>query len=275
MAHLGKMVAIAAAGTFCIATFPHVIPETFKKALEMENTPAPQELETHVCKIAAAMHLPYPERVKVFITPCFSCMSGGTTLLPRGATLGLSRTLLFDSEEDVRNSGITLNDKLVDWDSDAGTTLQHCLLQSTNHINFCIAHELAHVKQSDFIYYSLLPPAIITVSYFLLIVATPLLPVHLTRVALPAVFGLGMILYLQVQTMLNFYIEHRADRVAAETHRSFAEGGVEMMTKGIQLNSILNTELGTSRWPFGIGSSHPTFSERLCRLQELMKKHST
>ena len=38
---------------------------------------------------------------------------------------------------------------------------------------------------------------------------------------------------------IDFYIEHRADRVAAETHRSFAEGGVEMMTKGIQLNSIL------------------------------------
>ena len=29
--HLGKMVALAAAGTFCIATFPHAVPETFKK----------------------------------------------------------------------------------------------------------------------------------------------------------------------------------------------------------------------------------------------------
>ena len=36
-----------------------------------------------------------------------------------------------------------------------------------------LAHELAHVKSSDFIYYSLLPPAIITVSYFLLMAATP------------------------------------------------------------------------------------------------------
>lgn len=103
-------------------------------------------------------------------------------MLPRGATLGLSRcdevtrllfeislpsfrTLLFDSEEDVRNSGITLNgkmyepsgkldttfvamtDKLVDWDSDAGTTLQHCLLQSTNHINFCIGKLTLLVKR--------------------------------------------------------------------------------------------------------------------------------
>ena len=36
-----------------------------------------------------------------------------------------------------------------------------------------LAHELAHVKSSDFIYYSLLPPAIVTVSYFLLMAATP------------------------------------------------------------------------------------------------------
>lgn len=88
---------------------------------------------------------------------------------------------------------------------------------------FHSAHELAHVKSSDFIYYSLLPPAIIVVSYFLLVGATPckwpsfnligpftcvctVLPAHLTRVALPAVFGLGMILYLQVQTTLSWLI---------------------------------------------------------------------
>ena len=45
----------------------------------------------------------------------------------------------------------------------------------------------------------------------------------------------GLVLFVCV----DFYIEHKADRIAAETHRSFAEGGVEMMTKGIQLNSIL------------------------------------
>ena len=37
--------------------------------------------------------------------------------------------------------------KLVNWDSDTGELLQYCLLQSTNHINFCIGSGHSSYKE--------------------------------------------------------------------------------------------------------------------------------
>jgi len=37
----------------------------------------------------------------------------------------------------------------------------------------------------------------------------------------------------------DYFLEHKADRIAAQVNRRFADGGIEMMKKGMQLNSIL------------------------------------
>jgi len=47
----------------------------------------------------------------------------------------------------VMDSFTAMIGKLVDWDSNTGAILQQCLLQSTNHINFCIGDW--HLLQRD------------------------------------------------------------------------------------------------------------------------------
>ncbi|XP_065909447.1 transmembrane protein 177-like [Dysidea avara] len=267
---LGRTVGIAVTGVFCISAIPHVIPGTFKRLFRTKDTPVPPELVDHVHEIARAMHIQNPDRIKVFTTTHFSCFNGGATWLPGGAFIGLSRTLLYSSEEDIKTSGITLYGKPIDWDSKDGATLQRCFLQSQNQIDFCIAHELAHIKSSDFVMSTLLLPGTVLTSYAVLRLVSPYLSAKQSKLAAPVAFGVGMLIYLQLQTSLNYFIEHKADRIAAQIDRRFVDGGIEMMRKGMQLNSILKTELGRSKMPFGLGSSHPRFSARLRRLQKLV-----
>ena len=54
---------------------------------------------------------------------------------------------MYEPSGKLDTTFVAMTDKLVDWDSDAGTTLQHCLLQSTNHINFCIGKLTLLVKR--------------------------------------------------------------------------------------------------------------------------------
>ena len=73
----------------------------------------PQELQLHVEKIAEAMHVAKPHRIKVFINKGLSSVSAGNTLLPGGAVIGLSRLVLLKDEIELQNSGISLNGKSI------------------------------------------------------------------------------------------------------------------------------------------------------------------
>lgn len=48
--------------------------------------------------------LPQSEKISVFLTKGLTGMTFGSTWLPQGAAIGLPRTVLFQSPEDIRNS---------------------------------------------------------------------------------------------------------------------------------------------------------------------------
>jgi hypothetical protein len=134
--------------------------------LEAKHISVPDGLEAHVHKIAFAMGVKNPHKINVFINNGLRNVSGGSTLLPYGAVVGISRAALFKSESDVFNAGLQWNGKPIDGNIVRGEyQLSELIIPTTQQINFAIAHELVHVKHLDFIPQSLLPPSLIIVFY--------------------------------------------------------------------------------------------------------------
>jgi hypothetical protein len=63
-------------------------------------------------------------------------------MLPNGATIGLPRTFLFESPQDVMDSGVRLQGNAIDWNSQSGEAIKDILVPSGDHMNFVIGkHE--------------------------------------------------------------------------------------------------------------------------------------
>lgn len=91
----------------------------------------------------------------------FVCVSGVCVRLV------CCRVVLFRNEDDVQNSGITLNGKPVDWSSPEGRALIRLLIPSAAMINFRIAHEVAHLKKWDAWWDVPLTPLFLVIGYHL------------------------------------------------------------------------------------------------------------
>lgn len=259
---------------FCFSCYPHVVPEWLAKSSAHPGIHVPQELQLHVEKIAEAMHVAKPHRIKVFINKGLSSVSAGNTLLPGGAVIGLSRLVLLKDEIELQNSGISLNGDLVDWNSIDGNTLAKLLIPSTNQINFSIAHELAHIQHLDFLTRSTLAPlALITLYHTACILPQFLYPANPTAL-IPMVFAVGLLFYTQIHYAICHWQEHRADHRAALCRKSYAEGGVQMMKNRITLDRL--TKYSKKNSSTGLGQAfqtHPSFHHRLEKLEELYFKH--
>ena len=75
------------------------------------------------------------------------------------------RTVLFQDPADVFESGMAIGGKPVDWYSSTGKKLAKLMIPTTQMINFCIAHEVGHLKHFDFLPSILLPPCVLVVGY--------------------------------------------------------------------------------------------------------------
>lgn len=75
------------------------------------------------------------------------------------------RTVLFRSPKDVHKCDIAVKGEPVDWESEEGEQLLKILPPSAKLINFRIAHEVAHLKSNDFVYHTLLSPAVLVCGY--------------------------------------------------------------------------------------------------------------
>lgn len=91
-----------------------------------------------------------------------------------------ARVVLFRGEEDVKQSAALLWGQPVVWDSLEGQTLLKLLPQSANVINFRIAHEVAHLAKHDWVWSSVLAPAMLVMGYYITVFLCKSKPVWLS-----------------------------------------------------------------------------------------------
>ena len=75
------------------------------------------------------------------------------------------RTVLFRDEQDVAQCDIAVRGEPVEWESEEGQLLLKLLPPSAKLINFRIAHEVAHLKSFDFLYFTVLSPIVLVCGY--------------------------------------------------------------------------------------------------------------
>eukprot|EP00731_Ephydatia_muelleri_P003793 Em0001g3793a len=268
--NMRKVVYLAAGAMAALNCVPHAFPAVIRKSYESPDAKAPEELTTHVRRIARAMHVRNPDRIEVFISRGFSSVSGGCALWPNGAVIGVPRTFLFRNRSDVERSGLRLQNEDIDWNSDIGQKLAHLLVPSAQEMNFRIAHELAHVELLDPLVKVPLASTALVASYHLALVALRFLP-RLANTGFPLMFGAGLFVYLQLSSALGRWMEFRADRRAALCKKSYTEGGIDFMRKSIELESVLqpSTQISISQLISSL-SHHPDHQERLDKLEKLL-----
>ncbi|XP_064400350.1 transmembrane protein 177-like [Halichondria panicea] len=267
-----RLVYWCAGGLLCVNFVPHALPSIIRWSSEADRIEAPIELVAHVRKIAASMGLSNTERVQVFVNRGFSSLCGGSTALPMGAVIGLPRTVLFRSPKDVHKCDIAVKGEPVDWESEEGEQLLKILPPSAKLINFRIAHEVAHLKSNDFVYHTLLSPAVLVCGYhFALFLSKSMFPGRIVA-AFPLLFSLALVAQVQISSTIHHWQEYRADKMAAVCRRSYAEGGAELMRRGMQLESILReppSRYSLERFTASF-KSHPSYRDRLERLNDLL-----
>jgi Zn-dependent protease with chaperone function len=129
----------------------------------------------------------------------------------------------------------------------------------TNVLCSSLAHEVAHIKKKDFLLISSLSPVTLLVSYYTARVLPKALFPRYTTPAVPAVFVVCILIYFHVQSSLGRWLEFRADRVAAQSHPRYREGGIEYMKKNILLQSYLEPMGKNPSTMNPLTSKHPTF----------------
>jgi Zn-dependent protease with chaperone function len=196
-------------------------------------------------------------------------VSGGSTLLPYGAVVGISRAALFKSESDVFNAGLQWNGKPIDGNIVRGEyQLSELIIPTTQQINFAIAHELVHVKHLDFIPQSLLPPSLIIVFYQLGRALKSYFPMRNTIVLVPAVLMFS-VLMMNVPSVLCHWQEYRADREAALCGVTYTEGGIITMKKRMLLDHWLGNKPKSFLFD---NEAYPPLEKRLDQLKDIYNK---
>lgn len=257
-----------------LTTVQHLFPSTIQQESEFK-THVPPELQERVEAIAASMHLGMPHRIKVYINKGLSSNSAGNSIFPYGAIVGLSKTVLCRTTNDIEELGLKLCGKDVDWTSKDSQLIADLLLPTTEQVDFAIAHELSHIQHLDF-----LPRAFLAaVSPIIVYHATSILPQFLSikspMALLPFTIGGVYVIYNNIYYSLCHWQEHRADNRAGLCGRRYSEGGITFAQKRIELEKRLraldDTSLRSKSFPTGF-TSHPSFQDRLQRLTDLHRK---
>ena len=281
-------VGIATGGLFALKAAPHLFPQELcqrpmQLKLNSEPFPVPERCKHQFQQVAAEMGITNAEEnVSLFVCAGFSPLSAGATWLPNGAVIGLPRSLLFEREVDVINSGAVFKNRSINWNTKLGHSLRESLVNTDNDIAFILGHELGHLKSVDFKHEAVLAPTWLYATYKLADSTKSLLPrtPKLLDVILKGgICLLGYTSYWKLSRLLHCQQEFKADKVAAECSLRIANGGVSSMLKRLKLNSVLRVLHGTKGkrlyskdGELTRNSSHPRLHERMRRLEQIVDK---
>lgn len=244
----------------------------------------PNRCREQFVEVAKKFGLKNPDKVSLFVNRRLYGGSAGSNLLPCGAVLALPRWYLYQTPEEVKNSGIQLPDGMS-WESEVGRSVTQNFLASNDMIAFTIGHELAHIDQQlQFkLFYTCAPPLWLYVTYRVASATRRLFKLHIVLDVLLklGIFGLNYHAYKFVNQEVTYLAEFHADEISAKCDPQMAKGGVDFFTMALKQNLIqrkllgdkgkeIFTEEGNDLRKSYVLSGHPQLTERLDRVKAIL-----
>lgn len=274
-------------GTAAVIAFhsvPHFFPQMSKNAFGMRNQPdLPEAFKKIYKETCLKIGIKNPNEGEIFINSGFTTISAGSFDLPNKAIIGLPRSFLIDSPEKLRDTKVTFDDNLIDWNSKAGKSLEKALVVNNDHVAFAIAHELAHIKNYDFVYRCLLPAAWFYGTCRSIIWLVPKARNTPTRgfKALLAILlgGCSAYIYFEVIKIMKKRFEVQADEKAAKLGLQYCNGGISYLKSKLRVNRVIRHMTGvrgvqryTSEGDDLHNESHPLLTDRIKLLEKTKKE---
>lgn len=267
-----------AGGLALVHTVPNIYPSLVVNYYGFNNVEIPPKIEDSYQVVAKNMDLYKRHKVKLFINNGSSSVSAGTTLLPGGAVIGVSRLFLYSNVTELSESGLTFEGKKINMTSKAGQKLSQSLLFDDDELKFILAHEISHLKHLDFLTNCFLPPCWFYFTYRAILVLSNYSPANLVAKLLLQ-FSLSILSYWFFNhKMSDFHHkqEFSADKNAALVDVSYVKGGMSLMLKRMQLNQALRAlhgDVGKEFFSYEGNDlrdfEHPKLTERLRKLEEI------
>lgn len=265
--------------------FPQILKEFY--GLRDENggfVEVPDRCHEQFAEVAVKFGLKNADKVSLFVNRRFYAFSAGSNLLPGGAVIGLPRWYLYQTKEDVENSGLQLG-KGVSWDSEVGSSVAESFLPSNDMIAFTIGHELAHIDQhlKFKLFFTFAPPVWLYMTYRVARFTPRIFKLHVVFDALLklCIFGLNYHAYKLVDRKLTYLAEFNADEISAKCNPRLAQGGLDFFTTTLKRNVIQRallgekgkeayTEEGNDLKTTSI-STHPQLTDRLEKVKAIFE----
>lgn len=265
--------------------FPRICKELY--GLKDENgalVEVPDRCLEQFAEVAMKFGLKNTDKVSLFVNRHFYALSAGSNLLPGGAVIGLPRWYLYQTKEDVENSGLKLG-KDVSWDSGVGMSLTESFLPTQDMIAFTIGHELAHIDQHlNFkLFFTFVPPLWLYLTYRVAGSTPRIFKLHVVLDVLLklCIFGLNYHAYKIVDRKLTHLAEFSADEISAKCDPRMAQGGVDSFTTTLKRNVIQRALLGEkgkevyteegNDLRYTAISTHPQLTERLHKVKTIFE----
>lgn len=283
-----KLKIVCAFGTVAIMAFhsvPHFYPQMNKNAFGMKIQPELPESFNRIYKeTCQKMNIKNPESGDLFVNTGFTTISAGSFDLPNKAVIGLPRSFLIDSVEKLRETKIQFDDNLVDWNSSPGKALEKALIVKDDHVAFAMAHELAHIKNFDFVYRCLMPSAWFFGTFHGILWLIPRAKNTPTKgfqfLLAVLLAGCSAYLYFEVIKIVKKRMELKADKDAVKCGIQYCNGGISYLKSKMRINRVIRHMTGvrgaqryTAEGDDLYNDSHPLLTDRIKMMEKLKEEY--
>ncbi|XP_069472854.1 transmembrane protein 177 [Ambystoma mexicanum] len=254
--HRGSLLAASCAGVFAVNMSYHAFPkQTFKAVYQSWSKGEPVEL-------SAKLHSDFQEvledvgveslkKYSPFAAFGFDPVSAGVPCLPSGSLIGIPANF-SNQDDDRQDPGTQLvmpNGKVIEWDSNNGTSLRETLQLSEVAKKFALAREIVYTKDNSPIIHAAVAPGCLLGTCLSGVAIKQLLglysgPVLLRGLCNLAIVTVGLVGYFFTYDAVNQWLDYRADRTAATISKDYAKGGVEFYNKLLLRNRTLRHLMG-------------------------------
>lgn len=273
------IVGTSAAGLIVVHALPNLFPNQIVKRHSVPEVEVSSVVKNAFEEVAKKMDLKNPEKVKLFINNGYGTVCVGSTWLPGGAAIGVSKTFLYNNLDELENAGVTFKGKKLNWRSRLGKSFSEVLLLGEDELKFLLAHEVSHVKSWDFTTNCFLPAWCLYFTYRAIpIIVAAIPPVNpLIKFTIQAsLWAASYFIYAQQNVSLHHKREFLADTSAAMIGLPYVNGGIAVTLKRMKMNTIcraMSGKEGTKLYSIEGNDlkdwAHPKLTERLRKLEEL------
>ncbi|KAL0880884.1 hypothetical protein ABMA27_002065 [Loxostege sticticalis] len=216
-----------------------------------QPVPLPKELEDRYKSCLEILKLPEIHRklISPFSVYGYDLFHAGSVNSKFGVAVGIPVNFTYKSFEDIEKDGIQVNQKKVDWSTEAGKKLANALLLPEKVQQFAICREIMMTQNNKFLYESAYPFACLFLVYNVSqyinskfnLYAGPV-SMRLSLYSIVGLFGLGT--YFLMKDMTEVHYETTVDKKLCELGPDFVESGAIFYEKILQRNQALRELMG-------------------------------